>query len=406
MITPSFSLTATERVLPRLALDFTTASLDSRITFTRALNTATRVNSSGLVETVNADLPRFDYDPITKVCKGLLIEESRQNAFLQSEDFSTSWSSINITVSTDATTAPDGNATADKWIPDNGATSCWTWQSPLTVATWTQTIFAKYAGITVLQMNFFSNEDGDRFAQFDLQAGTVGTVSAGVTASITPFDDGWYRCRITYTMTGLTNQAAQPIRMPSTETGDGTKGYYVWGAQCELGAFPTSYIPTTTTALTRNADVATMTGTNFSSWYNANGGSFVFEFEGIKEQPANFTRLFVLYKDASNSCGVAIFPTGLSSYPFMDTAGVSQLDFITLMIANQSKVGFVFGTNNFKYAINASIPGVDTVVDIPQLTDFYLGCDQSGASQINGYLKKVAYYLPVFTSPEIQAFTK
>ena len=44
MITPAYSFTAMERVLPRLALDFTTASLDSRVTITRALNTATRFN--------------------------------------------------------------------------------------------------------------------------------------------------------------------------------------------------------------------------------------------------------------------------------------------------------------------------------------------------------------------------
>jgi hypothetical protein len=61
MITPSFGLTATERVLPKLALDFTTASLDARITFTRAGNTATRINTSGYVELINADLPRFDF---------------------------------------------------------------------------------------------------------------------------------------------------------------------------------------------------------------------------------------------------------------------------------------------------------------------------------------------------------
>jgi hypothetical protein len=65
MITPAYSPTATERVLPRMALDFTTGVLDSRVTITRALNTATRVNSSGFVEIVNANLPRFDYDPAT-----------------------------------------------------------------------------------------------------------------------------------------------------------------------------------------------------------------------------------------------------------------------------------------------------------------------------------------------------
>jgi hypothetical protein len=65
MITPSYLLTATERVLPRLALDFTTASLDPRVTFTRSGNTATVTNSSGVIVAVNADIPRFDFDPVT-----------------------------------------------------------------------------------------------------------------------------------------------------------------------------------------------------------------------------------------------------------------------------------------------------------------------------------------------------
>jgi len=84
MISPSFSLTATERVLPRMALDFTTALLDPRITFTRTGNTATVVNSSGVIAAINADLPRFDFDPTTLVCKGLLIEETRTNLLLNS----------------------------------------------------------------------------------------------------------------------------------------------------------------------------------------------------------------------------------------------------------------------------------------------------------------------------------
>jgi hypothetical protein len=70
MITPSFAISATERVLPRMALDFTTASLDSRVTFTRTGNTAAVTNSSGYVVPINADLPRFDFDPIALTCKG------------------------------------------------------------------------------------------------------------------------------------------------------------------------------------------------------------------------------------------------------------------------------------------------------------------------------------------------
>lgn len=60
MITASYSLTAIERVLPRRAFDFTTANLYARVTIARAGNTATAINSSGVIALVNADLPRFD----------------------------------------------------------------------------------------------------------------------------------------------------------------------------------------------------------------------------------------------------------------------------------------------------------------------------------------------------------
>lgn len=84
MITPSYALTATERILPRMALDFTTATLDPRVTFTRSGNTATVTNSSGVIVAINANLPRFDFDPTSLVCKGLLIEEDRTNLLLNS----------------------------------------------------------------------------------------------------------------------------------------------------------------------------------------------------------------------------------------------------------------------------------------------------------------------------------
>lgn len=99
MITPSFGLTATERVLPKLALDFTTAVLDPRITFTRTGATATRTNASGSLETVNADTPRFDYSPTTLTCLGLLMEETRTNVLTNSLINGTTLATQSVTVS-------------------------------------------------------------------------------------------------------------------------------------------------------------------------------------------------------------------------------------------------------------------------------------------------------------------
>ena len=67
-----------------MALDFTTASLDSRVAVARTGNTATCVNSSGNIALVNANLPRFDFNPTTLACNGLLIEEARTNLLLNS----------------------------------------------------------------------------------------------------------------------------------------------------------------------------------------------------------------------------------------------------------------------------------------------------------------------------------
>ena len=123
MITPSFALTATERVLPRMALDFTTATLDSRVKFTRAANTATVINSSGFVAAINADLPRFDYNPVTLACKGLLIEEARTNLFLYSAEFDNAyWTKTRSSITANATISPEGSLTGDKLVEnlDNG----------------------------------------------------------------------------------------------------------------------------------------------------------------------------------------------------------------------------------------------------------------------------------------------
>lgn len=84
MLTPSFPITATERVLPSVAIDFTTAVADARVTTLRTGNTATRFNSVGAIELVNANTPRFNFNPVTLLCLGQLVEETRTNLFLNS----------------------------------------------------------------------------------------------------------------------------------------------------------------------------------------------------------------------------------------------------------------------------------------------------------------------------------
>ena len=279
MITPAFSLTAIERVLPRLALDFTTAILDPRITFTRTAATATRVNASGVIEVMAADTPRFDFDPVSLACRGLLVEEARTNLVERSEEFENAyWTKTNATVTLNAAIAPNGLLTADKLVEGTATNALVHVQRVVSSSAiaYTWSVYAKAAERNWLVLNVFSLSSSR--AYFDLQTGTLGSVAAGITAQITPVNDGWYRCSITRTTPADVNAQWQvgitTANNTPTYTGNGSSGVFIWGAQLEAGAFPTSYIPTTTTSLTRNADVVTMTGMNFSDWYNVGAGSW------------------------------------------------------------------------------------------------------------------------------------
>lgn len=261
MITPAYAITATERVLPRMALDFTTGVLDPRVTVTRALNTATRINSSGLVELVNANLPRFDYDPTTLAPKGLLIEEARTNLVLYSQEFdNAAWlklasgtASLPV-VTANAGVAPDGTTTADRVVLNRGAGTTIGDLSRLFQNTG---IVATLGTLSVYMRSF----DGVSTYTVRLYNG-----SAETNVTVTP---SWQR--FTLVSTNTTTNAQIAVRGDVTQQ---TADILVWGAQMEAGAFATSYIPTTLLTVTRNADVVSMTGTNFSDWYNVGAGSW------------------------------------------------------------------------------------------------------------------------------------
>jgi hypothetical protein len=95
-----------------LSLDFTTGSLDSKITFNRS-TTGTYVGSNGLIQTAAVDVPRFDYDPVTLAIRGLLVEDARTNVLLYSQSFGTApWVLQNSPTVSTSGTAPDGASTA------------------------------------------------------------------------------------------------------------------------------------------------------------------------------------------------------------------------------------------------------------------------------------------------------
>lgn len=421
MITPSFGLTATERVLPRLALDFTTGVLDSRVTFTRttgASNPATYVASNGLVTAATNNQARFDYNPATLAIRGLLIEESRANLMLRSEDFaSANWNKGGASVTSNSAVSPDGATTADTIVEDT-TNATHTVDQAVNVSastTYTVTFFAKRASGTrnvFIQINTSGGTTGAGFVWFDLGTGaasaitTLGGTFVGVSAAATAFGSSWYRCALTFTTnTGNTGATFYigTYNGGRSYLGDGTSGIFVWGAQLEAGAFATSYIPTTTTALTRNSDVAVMTGTNFSDWYTATAGSLVFS------ATARGTNAYVYsFCGAANSGNDALYTYVSTTYKTQSWTGGALQANIDSGVADGASVNISSGyaTNNFGTAANGNATQTDLTYTQATMDKLRIGNAPNGVVGGQIYLRKISYYPQRLTNSELQSFSK
>ena len=425
MITPAYSPTATERVLPRMALDFTTASLDSRVTITRALNTATAIGSSGFIAVVNANLPRFDYNPVTLACKGLLIEESRANLALNSSNLSAaSWSLLRATNTINSGTAPDNTNTANLLL-DNAVSGTHVAIQLFTKAAspvvYAASIFLK-AGVRTRGEFRMSDQAGNGTkVTFNLSNGTVGTPSVfgtGFTlgsASVVAMKDGWYRIILTTTSNssvtlGLELYIATDA-LAISYVGNGS-GFYVWGAQLEAGAFATSYIPTTTTSLTRNADAVSMTGTNFSSWFNANEGTFVATTSVLNlalNRPIMQTATaglsngsqYVYYNPASSRFGYRVYDaTGTA------VGAVNYTNAGTPVINTPYCAAIGYKTDSFAISVNGAAVGLDTLGTVSGTADTLLIGSDTSITYLNGHAKSLRFYPLRLTNAETQAFSK
>jgi len=212
------------------------------------------------------NVPRLTYQNGGGGCPSLLLEPQRTNLALYSEQFDNAyWPKLNSTITANSLTSPDGTVTADKLIADATTNlhriniSVFT---GVALTSNTLSIFAKKG-----EYNFFyfresiSGTTVETF--FDLNNGTITSIGAGRTATITSFGNGWYKCSVTATSVtmnfGIGFGVAQTDGV-SSFLGNGTSGIYLWGAQLEAGAYASSYIPTTSASATRIADACSKTG--------------------------------------------------------------------------------------------------------------------------------------------------
>ncbi|HEX8590617.1 phage head spike fiber domain-containing protein [Pseudomonas sp.] len=236
-------------------------------------STATYINASGLLATAAAGELRIDHDPLTLAVKGLLVEQGATNLLPYNSQLDQSvWTLSSASATANAAIAPDGTMTADKLVEASTTTAASHYTDRVvsganTLGTqFTYSVYLKAAGrgFGRLTAYYDSGGAGGYTAIFNLNTGVVSAVASGLTATITPAPNGYYRCSITVTVDQTSYaKILYRIHIYSTATvgsyiGDGASGLYVWGAQAEAGNVATSVIATGSAAVTRAADAIGM----------------------------------------------------------------------------------------------------------------------------------------------------
>ena len=215
---------------------------------------------------------RFDYDKDGN-SKGLLIEEARTN--LDANSFAVG--SLNLSTSFAASNEidPSGGTSSYKITPSTGSGFHYQHRTyTVTDATvYTYSVYVKPDGIYKnLMMNAPSgNAAGNAGPIFNLETGQQESfLTADHPTTVTECGNGWYRISVQYTTSGTSlriDHNILPTSASSSYSGDGSSGMLFWGSQLEAGSFPTSLIPTYGATADRAADIASVSGTNFSSHY-------------------------------------------------------------------------------------------------------------------------------------------
>jgi hypothetical protein len=383
---------------------------------TRA-TTATRFNSAGLIESVASGVPRLDYYTSggTAGCPALLVEASGSNFLLQSEAFNTTWTPLGLNAfgagsvaNSTGTTDPFGGTNSD-YIQENASAGTHiilqTPSGQVSGTTYTFSCFVKSAQRT--QVNFLNNAGGGANATFNLSAGTA-TLGVGVSALIQNYGNGWYRCILTYTPTTTANFNVQ-VRLADASgntsyTGTGTSGVYVFGAQLEVGSIATSYIPTTTTSGTRNAEVINLSGA-VSGCIGQTEGTIYLQTDALVSGASDLfcfaratTNTVSITKNSSNIIQATVYTSGPSFALNIAASGT---------VSGNLKIAVAYKTGESALYINGVQIGTSSTAFSFTAALTQININPTGFFEGNGNqrISALSLYTTRLTNPELAALT-
>jgi hypothetical protein len=366
------------------------AQLEQRSAVTAYTPTTTQpiTNYIPVLQTAASGVARFDHNPTTFESLGLLIEESRTNLLLYSEELDTGWTNASgATWVYNTAISPAGTQTAlgayglsGTGIVSTGTTLYRVGTTVSGSTAYTFSVFVRAVSGTLTNVVLRISESGGN-----------STVSSAFTVGTT-----WTRISMTVT-TGAGATSATVAIGTSISTAD----LFIWGAQLEAGAFPTSYIPTVASQVTRAADVAVMTGTNFSSWYSQGQGTLYAEFNPLALAASSG----VVINDNTTSNRIRLATTSVSDQGTVTTSGTAQavLDGGTPAANTSMKLAMTYQVNNFALSLNGATAATDTTGTVPVVSQLQIGAETTTVGNLR--IKKMAYYPIVSTATQLQALT-
>ncbi len=372
------------------------------ITFARS-STGTFLGSDGLIQTAATNIPRIEYDA-DGTLKGLLIEEQRTNLRTYSTvpDSNNNYR-VNATSVASTETAPDGSTDAVLLTATGtGASNAWdnynnTYGANLN-DTMTYSFFIKAEAATTVSVGLFGATRG---MTYNFDTDTVTATGADASAHVEHYGNDWVRVGVTTTKT---NQ----FHYWQVNLGGTTKTAHIWGVQLEVGSFPTSYIPTAGSTVTRSPDIASIPVSAFG--YNQDAGTVVVEAQTnnpesslphLWQLDANLsdTRLACTFRSSSGAVRMFVQNGGSTDASLYRGTVLTETAEITTAGAWQ--------TDDVAFSYDGSAVALDTDgCAIPVADTLRIGLTNIvGTTSLNGHIKSMKYYPRRLTDAQLQELT-
>ena len=403
-------LTATGSVMA-LRIRTSTVSANLSIDNVSLVEVTSTAGGTPLLRTAGTNEPRLEYDASGQPL-GLLIEEQRSNILSYSEAFDNAyWGKVGIATSPSGPVPPDGSGNAVDLLAI-GTSGAYVARSNLGSAGqgYTASVFAKAGTHDIIRIS--NQSSGTSGGWFDLTNGTtLSSNGANNVSRIEYVGNGWYRCSRYFDSWINTNNSllfGVSLLDGSTQSATGDT-VSLWGAQLELGAFPTSYIPTSGSTVTRNSDVCSLPLERYH--HNAQSYTMYAEFQSSPKVPSNFERVWALSNDASPTNYVQLqFNTvnKMQVYSVYNDAANMTGNIGNIEIADTTnKIALKVDGTSLSLACNGILRSGALTNEIENFEKLHIGIANSEAfGWINTHIKVIRSYAKGYTNAQLIELTK